>query len=224
MKNLNQEIMGKLQANELGFYHFVDISSLPAHQRRNLPGAILIGLPMNLAYLNMLIDRPDYIPTYGDEYEKNEVRVGKLSDELAAFIREKGYRAISQSDEELVAEKAFNAENLESLLPHKTIALLSGAGWIGKSNLFVTPQYGAAQNIGTVLTDAPLESWQAEILASKCGNCGICQDVCDKKVLKGTRWTKGVSRDEMINVHECTTCLKCLVYCPWTRKYMSAGA
>jgi epoxyqueuosine reductase QueG len=37
-----------------------------------------------------------------------------------------------------------------SALPHKTIAILSGIGYIGKSNLFITEEFGAAQCLGSV--------------------------------------------------------------------------
>ena len=88
---------------------------------------------------------------------------------MAAYIAEKGYNAFSQSDENLIAEGKFDAAHKESLLPNKTIALLAGLGWIGKNNLLITPEYGAAQCLGTVLTDAPLETFLCETLHPHCG-------------------------------------------------------
>lgn len=107
-----------------------------------------------------------------------------------------------------------------SALPHKTIATLSGSGWIGKNNLFVTADYGAAQCLGSVLTDAPLSVAKHETQPSRCGGCTVCADICPEKALKGHNWSRAVPRDEMINVYACDTCLKCLAHCPATRAYV----
>ena len=103
---------------------------------------------------------------------------------------------------------------------YKTIALLSGIGWIGKNNLLITPEYGSAQCLGTVLTDAPLKTIIHEPLLPKCGNCVACIDICEKHVLKRGVWSIGVSRDEIIDVFGCSTCLKCLVHCSVTQAYV----
>ncbi len=105
-------------------------------------------------------------------------------------------------------------------LPHKTVALLSGSGWIGKNNLFITPEYGAAHCLGTVLTDAPLETVVHTPLLPKCGNCSICADVCEKYVLKRKTWHAATPREEIVDVYGCNTCLKCLVHCLHTQLYM----
>ena len=43
-----------------------------------------------------------------------------------------------------------------TVMPHKTVAVHAGLGWIGKSALFVTEKYGSAVRLTSVLTDAPL--------------------------------------------------------------------
>ena len=118
----------------------------------------------------------------------------------------------------------FNFEAKESVLPHKTVALLGGLGWIGKNNLLITPEYGAAQCLGSVLTDAPLETVLQEPLLPKCRNCNICAEVCEKQVLTGKSWSNSLSRDEIVDVYGCSTCLKCLIHCPKTQMYMRRNA
>lgn len=114
----------------------------------------------------------------------------------------------------------MTSQQKTSVLPHKTIAVLSGTGYIGKNNLFITAEYGAAQCLGSVLTNAPLSIMEHEIKSSQCGNCNICRDVCPQKALNGVEWDVNISRDEIVNVYDCVTCLKCLVYCPKTQAYM----
>ena len=82
---------------------------------------------------------------FEDEYVKTENRVGEVTDELAEFLVSKGYKALSQSDAGLLAEGVFNFETKESVLPHKTVAQLSGLGmdW-EKQSVYYSPKYGAA--------------------------------------------------------------------------------
>lgn len=110
--------------------------------------------------------------------------------------------------------------NERDCLPNKTVALLGGLCWIGKNNLLVTPEYGAAQCLGTLLTDAPLETVLFEPVTPKCGNCRICVDICENKVLKGKTWNTLVSRDEIIDVYGCSLCMRCMVHCPRTQIYV----
>jgi len=219
MNYLNQEIEKELKNTGVNFIHFLDVSALANEQNRGLPNAILIGMAIDPKFIGKVYANPDYIHTLEDEYAQTEDRAGEITDRLAKFLTHKGYKAISQSDAALLDEGLFNFERKKSILPHKTVALLSGSGWIGKNNLFITPEYGAAQCLGTILTDGPVKVMQDKPRAPKCGNCTICGDICEKKVLKGKAWNVAVSRDEIVDVYGCSTCLKCLAYCPWTQKY-----
>ncbi len=165
-------------------------------------------------------DSSDYAHTPSDEYAQTEERVGLIADKLAERLAGKGYKALSQSDNGLITENTFDFATKTSVLPHKTIAVLSGIGYIGKNNLFITAEYGAAQCLGTVLTNAPLSMMKHKIQSPQCGNCNLCKDVCPQKVLNGVCWDTNVSRDEIINVYDCVTCLRCLAYCPKTQAYM----
>ena len=204
MQYLNQEIENELKNQGAELIRFVNISHLDEKQNRLLPTAIVFALPLTAEYVKT----------------QTEHKAGEIADELAKFITGKGYKAVSQSDTGLLADGVFDYETKESVLPHKTVALLGGLGWIGKNNLLITPEYGAAQCLGTVLTDAPLETELHEPLSPKCGNCITCVNICERKVLKGKVWSRSVSRDEIVNIHGCSTCLKCLVHCPRTQTYI----
>lgn len=223
MNGLNEEIEQQLRSENADFVHFVDISILDRRQNRGLPYAILIGIAINPEFVRTVHDSPDYVHTPSDEYAQTEERVGLIADKLADRLLRKGYKALSQSDNGLIIENTFDFATKTSILPHKTIAILSGMGHIGKNNLFITDEYGAAQCLGSVLTNAPLSVMKYKIQPPKCSNCNICKDVCPRKVLNGICWNLNISRDEIINVYDCVTCLKCLVHCPRTQAYMKRG-
>lgn len=220
MNSLNKEIEQLVINENTDFICFVDISTLDIQQNRGLPYAILIGIAINPQFIKAVHDSPDYVHTFSDEYAQVEKRVGLIADKLTDLLVRKGYKALSQSDNALITENAFDFTTKTSVLPHKTIAVLSGNGYIGKNNLFITAEYGAAQCLGTVLTNAPLSIMKHEIIPSQCGNCNICKNVCPQKALSGVRWDINVSRNEIVNVYACVACLKCLVYCPKTQAYM----
>jgi len=145
MSNISIEIEQQLKNEHVDFVHFVDISMLGIKQNRGLPFAILIGIAINPHFLQMVCNTPNYTHTIEDEYAQTESRVGLIADKLATHLISSGYKALSQSDNGLLAENAFDFETKTSALPHKTIAILSGIGYIGKSNLFITEEFGAAQ-------------------------------------------------------------------------------
>jgi len=105
-------------------------------------------------------------------------------------------------------------------LPHKKIAILAGLGWIGENNLLVTQEYGSALCMCTILTNAPLPTENKPIIMPKCGECTICKDICPTGAIHGATWEMGMNRDLIVDVYHCDGCLKCLVNCPWTQKYM----
>lgn len=232
MKYLNQEIEHELTSRGAKLVRFVSIAHLDEKQNRKLPNAIVFAFPLTADYVRKVVDTPNYVQARiedhynfdDDEYTQTEHKAGEVADELTRFIAGKGYQAKSQSDAGLVAEEVFNFEIKESVLPHKKVALLGGLGWIGRNNLLITPEYGAAQCLGTVLTDAPLETVLHEPFLPKCGNCNICRKICEKQVLKGKTWSPAISRDEIVDVYGCSTCLKCLVHCPWTQKHTRKSA
>lgn len=227
MKEIEEEIIRILTEEEVGFIRFTDITELPSEQNRGLPRAVSFGIPLTQAYVQKVKETPDYVETIiaqnqvgEDEFSLKELKAGGLADRIAELLTSEGYRAYSLSDNNVIATHAWDADNLRTLLPQKTVAVLAGAGWIGKNNLLITPAYGPAFTLGTVLTDAPLATVDTQPMECRCGACRICTDICPTGAIYGKAWEKYIPREERIDVHRCTTCLKCLVHCPYTGKYL----
>ena len=112
-------------------------------------------------------------------------------------------------------------------LPQKTLATLSGLGWIGKSTLLVSPRFGPRIRLGALLTDMPLETNTA-IVQSQCGDCRACVDACPVEAIKGNPWSQVILRCELFDLSRCynylwkekmtlgrrQTCGVCLKVCP----------
>ena len=96
---------------------------------------------------------------------------------------------------------------------------MSGLGWIGKNNLLVTEKYGAALSMCSLLTDLPLDTIKTEMISSRCGECNLCVKACPVQAIHGKEWTLGINRDDIVDVYQCITCLKCLSGCCYSIIY-----
>ncbi|MCL3782566.1 epoxyqueuosine reductase [Prolixibacteraceae bacterium JC049] len=225
-KNL---VLEHLRQHQLNFIHFVDISHLPEDQNKGYATAILFGTVFSKPYLKEVTANRNYVAQMkqnntikSDEFYLTELKTDGIADKLAQFIRDNGYSSYSQSEKNVEATGFYNSSTYTTPLPHKTIALQAGLGWIGKHNLLVTEQYGSAISMCSVLTNAPLQAIRKEPLKSKCGTCSTCQQVCLPNAIKGELWHYGMDRDDIIAIKKCSPCLQCLVQCPWTQKYINS--
>ena len=225
--SFEQELKTELFSQGAEFIYFIDISQLSEAQNKGYANAILFGIPLSPGFLQKITDMPDYVQKMieadqieEDEFHQKELRTDAIADSIADYIHSKGYAAYSQSEKNIGATGFYDELSKRTPLPHKTIAGLAGLGWIGKHNLLVTNEFGSAVSLCTVLTDAPLKTILYDPLESQCGDCDICKKICSINAIKGNHWSISSARDDLVDVNKCTTCLKCLVFCPWTQKYM----
>lgn len=68
--------------------------------------------------------------------------------------------------------------------PLKTLATISGLGWIGRCGLLVTKKYGNALRLGAILTDATFE-YGKPMVKSLCGKCMECCTICPAQTITG---------------------------------------
>jgi len=90
---------------------------------------------------------------------------------IASLLQRRGYRAMP-----IPASQSLGEERLYGAISHKAVAALAGLGWIGKSMLLVTEEWGPRVRLVTVLTDCPLEP--GEPLECRCGSCRACVEAC----------------------------------------------
>ena len=189
------------------------------------------GWPRGLAVAKRI---PDYVlsdmengPTqlYYDTYHALNASLNELVLTAEGFLASRGYSAWAQTTDRVVTVCE------RTLLPHKSIAMRAGLGWIGKSKMLVTPQYGSAVRLSTLVTNAPLTPG-VSILEPRCGSCVSCLKACPAGAIRGTLWHPGTDRDEMFDMPACdakakamsfqnygisaTLCGQCFIKCPYT--------
>lgn len=167
---------------------------------------------------------------YYQLYHDLNAQLDDIVEAGAVFLQERGYAARANTTKVVRQD-----ENWRTPLPHKTVATRAGLGWIGKSCLLVTPEYGGAIRLSSLVTNAPLPV-SAPVTKSRCGDCGACVASCPAKALTGRLWQAGMAREELFQREICKEtqeermeqatgiradlCGMCFAVCPYTRRYL----
>jgi epoxyqueuosine reductase QueG len=200
---LNEICKKYLEDNGADFVYFVDASAFPTDVVKEYACVVLFGKALSKDYINALKEgqKPKR-----QEFSNTEHKMDALAEKLVDRLETEGYKSISKLK--------------FACLPHKTVALRAGLGFIGKNNLLINEQYGCALVLGKVLTAAPFETIKGvPPKKPKCSKCKICVDVCPTKALYGKTWSITTTRDEILARKLCCCCLKCMIWCPYTEKY-----
>ena len=225
--HLNNEIIELMRHDNCNIVSFADLRDISKEARQNFKCGILLGLSYSKEAMQ---ENKNGLPKkYYDEFTHIQKKLPVIAEKTAKYLTDKGYKALAK-----VPSMVIQDEARRTILPHKTVATLSGIGWIGKCAALVTNEVGSALRIIVVLTDAPLECGEP-ITKSLCNpNCSVCADVCPGKAPSGQLWDIDVDRDEFFNAHACfsaarsrakellnineTICALCISNCPFTRK------
>jgi epoxyqueuosine reductase len=229
MRALADELRERLLKGGACAVGYGSLAELPADQRQGLPVGISIAVSLNPEIVRSLPTGPS--PEYHAEYKRLNALLDALADDAAAFLQARGYRAVPLPASTFAG---IDRPTLSMPLPHKTVATRAGMGWIGKCALLVTPEFGSAVRIASVLTDAPLPA-AAPVNESRCSVCRACALVCPAGAPSGEEWAPGVAREAFFDAFACfraarelsaaqgieaTICGRCIVACPWTQRWL----
>ena len=194
------------------------------------PRAVSVALPVPRHILREIADGPTR--SYYYMYHELNNGLNRIITSGAEYLRALGYAAAP-----LTTDAVEQIGDNRTALPHKTAAVRAGLGWIGRNCLLVTPEYGPAVRISTLLTDAPLDCART-FIEPRCGECRACVDACPAHALSGKMWTPPSDREELVNAERCLRkqlelmksrtglefdlCGRCFAVCPYTKKYLTA--
>ena len=208
---------------------FADVADLHLDMTDGLPKAVSIAVRLDPSVVSEISNGPTR--HYYKEYLRVNELLGILCRQIAALLTTYGRKAKAIK----ATTGKFYAHTLSMPVQHKTIATRAGLGWIGKSALLITEEYGSAVRLGSVLTDAVFETGEP-INTSRCGDCHKCVDCCPSGAIAGGNWTVGIPRNSIYDAFKCrktamnlsmqqginsTICGICINACPWTQKYIS---
>lgn len=220
---------------------FAGLGGLPPGATQGYSGAVAIAVALSPGVVAAILTGPH--KSYSDEYAARNAQLDALGLEAEAFIKARGYAALALTR----ARTPYDKPGYQTALPHKTAARLAGLGWIGKNAALVTPEFGSAVRLVTVLTSAPLAPGPP-VDKSRCGGCTACQRACPAGAVKGTefcpaqaaRMPPGEARAQIFDAAACAamldvrrrglpgysaSCGLCIAACPYTVGFLRrAGA
>jgi len=198
---------------------------------KKFPRAISIGIHLLDAIIDELYrhEDPTVVFSYKRLYSSVNSQLDHIALLLARRIQEEGYQAYP-----VPAAQRINSNKLIAVTSHKLVANLAGLGWIGKSCLLITPNYGPRVRLSTIFTDAPLETGYS--ISEKCAECGACMKICPVKAFTGASFNPSEPRETRFNAHLCESymnkrreklgedlCGLCVYICPHGRPRRKAS-
>lgn len=215
-----QKYLQELGADKIGF---ADIDGI-ANDFIDLPNGISLVLKLPKKAMKYVNDE-DY-EAYWKCFHEKVAALSEIALKGEEYIKNLGYDAFALT----MTRNECDMKKLLSILPYKTIATKSGLGWIGRSALFVTPEYGSAVVLGAILTDMPLEFGEP-VTDSSCDECTNCQDACPVDAINPQKWNDRLNREDIIDIEACFEyimdqykaglgCTKCMSECRLTQEYL----
>jgi Uncharacterized Fe-S protein len=180
---------------------FFGVSSVEKHLPETLkkyPSAITFGVRLSDAIIDEIDDKPTF--TYFNHYRSVNALIDQIALRLVLAIQEQGKSAYSIAASQSIPTSLIP---YSGVFPHKTGAVLSGLGWIGKNGLFIHKDYGPRVRLGTVLTDMELTR-EGKLLQGKCASCNRCVNACPALALTGNEWKPGVPRESVVDAKACS--------------------
>jgi len=227
IENELKEYLKNLGASLVGF---ADLSNVDTSAFNNMNSGIAFGIKIESRIIEAINEGPT--KEYYEGYSQINKDLDNIVISYVKYIERQGYNAIGQTSTYVTSDN-----NLTTPMPHKTVATLAGLGWIGKNTLLITPDYGSAIRISSVITDMPLIA-DIPISKSKCGECNKCATACPATAINGITWDINSTRDELLDPFKCrkkarelskerlgieiSLCGKCIEVCPFTKRYAKA--
>lgn len=208
------------------FVGFSFVSDKLPELLKKYPYAVTVGIRLSDAIIDEITDKPTF--TYFHHYRTVNILIDHITLRALLFIQDSGFKALAVPASQTVND----AGDVHcGIFPHKTAAVLAGLGWIGRSGLFVSRDFGPRVRLGTVLTDMPLHTDNI-ILAQGCGECMLCVENCPAMAMTGNCWEEGCERSHIVDVKACSdfmtsefkhigrgaVCGICMRVCPYGRK------
>ncbi|MBQ8290928.1 MAG: epoxyqueuosine reductase [Clostridia bacterium] len=140
--------------------------------------AVSIGVKLSDATLKTIDTAPSFM--YFQHYRTANTLLDTIAFRISREIEKAGFAAMP-----IAASQSLGKNNpYQGVLPHKTAAVLSGLGFVGKSGLFLSTSYGSKVRLATVLTDMPVEN-ELPVIKNGCGSCTLCKNACPAGAIFG---------------------------------------
>ncbi len=171
--------ISKWGANLVGVADVAELNSLEVEPVELLKGytrAVSIAVELPAFLFEDISDRPTV--EYGAAYRNANRHLDLIASRIVQTFEDDEFLGLAIPASQVLDRKLWNAA-----ISHKAVARMAGLGWLGKSLLLITPQYGPRVRLATILTNAPLVAGSP--ITNHCGKCMMCRDACPANAIKG---------------------------------------
>lgn len=194
------ELENKLKEWGASIVGFSQVSDAVTENLKELSCCITVGVRL----MDFIVDQIDTKPTF--TYFHHYRSVNFLLDQIvlkgALWISEKGFKACPVAASQTVNDMEAP---YSGIFPHKTGAVRSGLGFIGKNALYIDNKYGPRIRLASILTDMPIPSSNTSASNSDlCGECNICSIKCPAGAISGNNIELGQERDKYFDAKKCS--------------------
>ena len=174
---------------------FADLEGLLPKPFDTFPRGVSIGMRLSERIVDELLTGPT--KAYAYHYHAMNRFLDDLSLQATYLLQKWGYSAFP-----IPTSQTVNLKTHEGHISHKLVATRAGLGWIGKSALLITPEYGPRIRLTSVLTNAQLRTGEP-VEESQCGKCQACVKACPVGAILNENWSISSVRADLLDLEQC---------------------
>ena len=145
---------------------------------------ISLVIPLDRKIIRDYLSKRDWL-AHGNDHKRIYRELYNITERLVDFLKGKGYEAIRPDMNNVYRPEEGSSgttdmANMVDMVPdfsHRYGAVAAGLGRLGWSGNLMTPQFGSAVFLGSVLTSAVLEP-DPLLEEDPCDKCKLCTTVC----------------------------------------------
>jgi epoxyqueuosine reductase len=163
---------------------------------------IVIGRRLDDSVIDSIETGPN--ADYYTLYQTVNAELAEIAGRIKTALCGTGIRAVEVAPSLTAKDRTEHFDQTLSLdFSHKMAATRAGLGWIGKSGLLVTRDYGPRVRLVSVLLDRAVDYCREPVLKSECRGCDLCVQNCPAKALSGKEWDITTRREEFFDAFAC---------------------
>ena len=181
---------------------FADMTGLLHEKYSGYGYAISLARRLDMSIIDSISSGPNI--AYFDHYNEVNRELTEAIQYISVRLTKRGYENIpvipTVTDD--MAPHDYH-KTLKMPFSHKMAATRAGIGWIGKTDLLVTNEFGPRVRLASLLLKENILIPGVPVEESLCGNCEICVINCPAQAATGDLWNIKTDRDTFYNAFKC---------------------
>jgi len=158
-----------------------------------MPGArsvVSLGVALDRGALRAFFAKEHWLG-HGADRKRKEQTLYRAADRVADLLRQAGHQALTVDVNDIYrpepgASSVVEMRHFHPDFSHRYGAMAAGLGRLGWSGNLMTPEFGAAVTLGTVITSAELTP-DPLCADNPCDQCKLCTSVCPVEMISAKK-------------------------------------